>query len=75
MKNKTISLPDDIFNKLHEEENASALISQLLKEHYSLKNFRQMSREELDLEIKKAQAKEDYETKMKEISQCQQQQN
>lgn len=36
MKNKTISIPEDMFERLGKELNASALITRLLLEHYRL---------------------------------------
>jgi hypothetical protein len=34
MKNKTISLPDELVERLKSEDNASSLITQLLMRHY-----------------------------------------
>lgn len=46
---KTISLSDDMFYKLKEEKNASHLIDDLLRKHYSMAN---MSIEEVKKELK-----------------------
>ena len=46
MVNKTISLSREIFDKLAKEDNASALIERLLREHFKTMNDEQMTPEE-----------------------------
>lgn len=49
MVNKTISIPYDLDKLLKEEDNASALISQLLQEHYK---FNIGTKEEIDARLR-----------------------
>jgi hypothetical protein len=51
MVNKTISLPEEVAKRLLEEDNASALISELLRDHYSLKDAKELTPEEIDKRI------------------------
>jgi hypothetical protein len=46
VKNKTICIDDEIFNRLGQEENASALINRLLVEHFKTNATKELSLEE-----------------------------
>ena len=67
MAQRYIYLSDELNQKLKKEENASGLIQNLLMMHYSEDNIRMLSKEELDLLIKKEEAKQEYENKIKEL--------
>lgn len=48
MVNKMISLPEEVYFKLKEENNASGLITNLLIDHYNKTNIELMNREQLE---------------------------
>lgn len=65
MKNKMFSITDKQFEWLS-NENASKLIRDLLDAHINAKKPR--TKEEIDKEIKRLEAKAKYESKLKEIN-------
>jgi uncharacterized small protein (DUF1192 family) len=67
MAQRYIYIQDELNNRLKEEDNASALISELLREHYQLKDARELSPEELDKRIAILKAKIEAQNKIKAI--------
>lgn len=67
MKNKTISLPDDIFEYVRNEENASKLIAELLRDHYAISDVKKMSPEERTAEIEFLENKIRLEKELSEL--------
>lgn len=67
MKTMTFTIEESVAEKLKSEKNKSALISNLLKEHYNIKDFKRLSREELEVMIKREEAKKKYEKKLQEL--------
>lgn len=68
-----VYLWDEIADLIKEEKNKSALINKLLKEYYESTNFKMMSKEQLEEEMKRQKLKEEYETKLQELKKCQHQ--
>lgn len=66
-KARYIYFDDEINEMLGKENNKSALINRLLKEHYEKTELKMMSREQLAIELKKAQIREEMEIKIKEV--------
>lgn len=78
MQNKTISLPEELIQRLKQEDNASNLIAQLLLKHYEYTNLEtpeeinikmQKIREEKRKAIEQLDVKENYLISKKEIVQ------
>jgi len=66
MVNKTISIPYDLNEKLKEEDNASALISSILNQHYdSLRGVEVKSPKDIQVEVIELQ--KEIKEKKKEI--------
>ena len=67
MAQRYIYLSDELNNKLKEEENASALIQQLLTDYYEMEKTRQMTPEEIDKKIKILEIKLEAKKKISEL--------
>ena len=65
--NKIFSLDVEMITALKEEDNASALVNRLLKEHYDKDRLDNMSREELDKELRALHILKEAEEMAKEV--------
>ncbi|MCM8774350.1 MAG: hypothetical protein NC820_06425 [Candidatus Omnitrophica bacterium] len=67
--NKTICIDEDLFLYLRKENiNASELINNLLRDSVGVKRLIDMSKEELQVELRKEELKREYEDKLKELN-------
>lgn len=62
-----ISIDYDLNQKLAKEENASALINSLVKNHYEGEDLRRMSKEQLTKLLQAVEAKEKLEAEIEAI--------
>ena len=66
-KGRYIYFNDEISELLSKEENKSALVNKLLKEHYEKIDVNMMSKEQLLIELEKEKIREEFRIKLKEL--------
>lgn len=67
MKNKTISITDELYDLLKNEVNASKLICDLLIDHFEHQSIRKLTPEERDRRMKILEIEIEAEKKIKEL--------